>query len=317
MAEHDARFKTLLREFFAEFLELSFPDQAAGLDLSHPEWLDKELHPDPPAGDVLLLDLVARVGLRSGAEAVALVHIEVESRDAVMAFRRRMLNYYHELRRRYDVPVVPVAVYLRVGRDGLGVEEYAEEVNGLSTLTFHYLYVGLPALDAEQYVRGANGLGIALAALMRIPPDRRAWLRAEALRRVLKESGENDYRRLLLSECVEAYLALEGEQQTAFEQLLEEEQYREVMAMQMTTYEKGVAAGEAKGEARGRAEARAEGRLLVRAVLEARFGSIDAETMRLIETWPVDQLEELARRAAVVASSADLRTATDAHAPPQ
>ena len=40
--EHDPRFKRLLQEFFAEFLMLFFPRQAARLDFRHIEWLDKE-----------------------------------------------------------------------------------------------------------------------------------------------------------------------------------------------------------------------------------------------------------------------------------
>jgi hypothetical protein len=52
---------------------------------------------------------------------------------------------------------------------------------------------------------------VALSALMRIAPERRAWLKAEALRRLVN-CGESDQRRFLLCECVQAYLPLEGPQ---------------------------------------------------------------------------------------------------------
>lgn len=39
--DHDQRFKTLIREFFNDFLLLFFADWAARLDLSSVEWLDK------------------------------------------------------------------------------------------------------------------------------------------------------------------------------------------------------------------------------------------------------------------------------------
>ena len=101
---------------------------------------------DPPEGEVLLLDLVARLRLRlpDGAEApaVALVHLEVESREAVRTFRRRLYDYYQTLRRKHDCPVLSIAVYLRVGLDGIGVEEYTEVYGGLEVLRFRYLYVG-------------------------------------------------------------------------------------------------------------------------------------------------------------------------------
>ena len=50
MADHDQRFKTLLREFFAEFVGLFFPDWAGRFDFGRVGWLDKEVFPDPPAG---------------------------------------------------------------------------------------------------------------------------------------------------------------------------------------------------------------------------------------------------------------------------
>ena len=89
--------------------------------------------------------------------------------------------------------------------DGVGVDIYQESFLELEVLQFKYLYVGLPALDAVQYVQGANLLGVALAALMRVPPDRIAWLGVEALRRITT-APLTDQQRFLLADCVEAYL---------------------------------------------------------------------------------------------------------------
>ncbi len=280
MAEHDQRFKVLLREFLPDFLRLFFPERAELFDLEQVEWLDKELFVDPPQGDVLLLDLVARLRLRSSTEeaALVLVHIEVESRDAVAAMPHRMFDYYVTLRRNHSCPVLPIAVYLRVGRDGIGVDSYTEEFGGLAVLSFQYLYVGLPALEAEQYVTGANWLGVALTALMRMPPARKVWLRAEALRRVLLECKENDYRRFLLQECLEAYTQLDEEEQRQFEQLLHTESYKEIEPMMVTTYEKGIA--------KGRREA-------ARLLLEHKFGPLSEAVLARLEAWPVERLDEL------------------------
>lgn len=59
--DHDQRFKALVREFFPDLLRLFFGEWAARFDLSHVEWLDKELTPDPPDGERHILDLVAKV----------------------------------------------------------------------------------------------------------------------------------------------------------------------------------------------------------------------------------------------------------------
>jgi hypothetical protein len=70
---------------------------------------------------------------------------------------------------------------LDVGLGGIGVQEYVERFGSLVTFCFRYLSVGLPALDGVEYLKSGNVLGAAMSALMRVPPDRRAWFKPEAL----------------------------------------------------------------------------------------------------------------------------------------
>jgi hypothetical protein len=105
-----------------------------------------------------------------------------------------MHAYYEQLRRRHGLPVLPIALYLRVGLDGIGRDVHQETYWEYPLLSFRYAYVGLPGLDGEQYVAGEHLLGVALTALMQVPPARRAAVHAEALRR-LAEARENEYRR--------------------------------------------------------------------------------------------------------------------------
>ncbi len=283
MAEHDQRFKTLLREFFPDFLRLFFPEHAAVFDLDRVEWLEQEKLVAPPHGEVLLLDLLASLPLRtSEGETLALIHTEVESREGVAAMPRRMFDYFTFLRRDFDRPILPIAVYLRVGREGIGVETYSEEIAGLSVLRFQYLYVGLPKLEAEAYVKGDNWLGVALAALMRPPSAGKVWLRLEALRRILLECPENEYRRFLLQECVEAYTPLGDEEEQQLERMLHSDPYKELEPMILTTFDKGVAMG--------REETLRE---TARLLLERRFGPLNAAVIQRLETWPAEHLQEL------------------------
>ena len=46
--DHDQRFKTLIQEFFGDFMRLFFARWAERLDCSSPEWLSQEAFPDPP-----------------------------------------------------------------------------------------------------------------------------------------------------------------------------------------------------------------------------------------------------------------------------
>jgi hypothetical protein len=171
-----------------------------------------------------------------------LIHVEIESQDTVAPLRPRMHSYYEQLRRRHGLPVLPIALYLRVGLDGIGWDEYEETYWGHRLLGFTYAYVGLPGLDGEQYVAGEPLLGAALTALMRVPAARRAAVHAEALRR-LAEARENEYRRYLLLECLEAYATLDQAQAEELGALLRTERYQGAQAMAVTTFEKGVQAG--------------------------------------------------------------------------
>src|SRR5262249_31112402 len=169
--DHDQRFKTLLVEFFREFLFLFFPAWAERFDLSAVDWLPQEVFPDPPQGERRALDLVARVPLWPGVpppaeggdeSGLVLIHIEVESNDRIAGFRRRFFEYYGDLRRKYDLPVWPIGLFLRVGLDGVGWTSYTETFWEQRILQFIFAYVGLPALDAETYLSGESLLVVGL-----------------------------------------------------------------------------------------------------------------------------------------------------------
>src|SRR4029078_4828473 len=114
---------------------------------------------------------------------LVLVHIEIESPDQTTRLKPRLPMYYYHLRSAHGLPVLPIVIYLNVHLDGIGIDAWSEKFWELEVVTFRSLYVGLPGLDGVKYVQGDNWLGVALAALMKIPHERVAWLGAEALRR--------------------------------------------------------------------------------------------------------------------------------------
>jgi hypothetical protein len=319
MGDNDQRFKTLLQEFFAEFFLLFFPHLAARFDFAQVEWLDKELFADPPEGQRRVVDLVAKLATKEpvggqrpgeGTGAIALVHVEVEHADRVEPLRSRMFEYFESLRRKHRLPVLPIALYLRVGLDGVGVDRYEEYFWDQRVLQFEYLYAGLPALDALAFVAGDNWLGVALAALMRIPAERKAWLKAEALRRLV-DSPQSDQRRYLLCECVQAYLPLDPPQLQEYENLLITEPYQGVARMEKTTFERGLEEGLEKGLEKGLERGLEKGvqvgqRSVLRMLLEERFGPLSQPAQERLESFPSDQLRALIRRVLQAASLEEL-----------
>ena len=140
----------LLKEFFEQFLRCFFPAWAARFDFTELTWLDKEVFLAPPQGEKRHLDLVARLRIRADApppepgmtELVALVHVEVESRESVQPLRPRMFQYYVQLRRDSGLAVLPIGLFLRVGLDGIGWDAYEERFWEHRLLRFEYAYFG-------------------------------------------------------------------------------------------------------------------------------------------------------------------------------
>jgi hypothetical protein len=283
--DHDQRFKILIQEFFAWFLQLFFAKWAERLNCDELEWLPQEVFPDPPDGPRRVLDLVARLPTREAVPGqrpgepehfLALVHIEIESPDKATPLRPRIYRDYGYLRDKYGLPVLPIGLFLKVGLDGVGIDVYEERFWELRPIRFEYFYVGLPGLDAVQYVEGDNWLGVALSALMKIPLDRVAWLGAEALRR-LTEAPLTDRQRFLLGECVQAYLPMDDAQRQEFDRLLSAEPFDKVRAMNQTVFEKGIEKGNIQGK-----------RELLRDQLEDRFGPLPPRVLEQVMNLPAE-----------------------------
>jgi hypothetical protein len=284
--DHDQRFKTLLVEFFREFLLLFFPAWAARFDLSAVDWLTQEVFPDPPQGERRARDLVGRVRLLPGVpppfeggadEGFVLIHLEVESQDRIAGFRRRFFDYYCDLRRKYDVPVWPIGVFLRVGLNGVGWTSYEEMFWEQRVLEFWFAYVGLPALDAEVYLHGDNVLGAALTSLMRVPRERRVELQAEAMNRIA-HARENDFRRFLLAECLQAYTDFDPAEWERLKALLITPKQKDTRLMGMTLFDYAK---------------RDELQRMALRLLEIKFGPLSAAAKERLATLSSAQLEDL------------------------
>jgi hypothetical protein len=95
MADHDQRLKAILRECLPEAVQLVQPAWMDGLDFDRARWLEQELFPDPPAGERRSVDLVAQVP--HSTQTHVLIHIEVETAEALTSLRDRMPRYHHHL----------------------------------------------------------------------------------------------------------------------------------------------------------------------------------------------------------------------------
>jgi hypothetical protein len=100
-----------------------------------------------------------------------------------------------------------------------------------------------------------------------------------------------EHQRYQLSECLEAYRALDPEQEAEYRRLLATEPYQEVAIMTTGWKAEGRAQGLAEGVAKGREQGQRE---LLQKQLEKRFGPLAAQARERPEAWPAERLADLA-----------------------
>lgn len=176
---YDERFKALLTEFFQNFLELFFPEMAQQIDWSKkPEFLDKELpsvmKASPKAVDLLTKVWSLEPPRSSSPQRLCLIHVEVESRKSRESLGRRVARYVTQIDEKFGLPVVPVAVFIHVGGDGIGWQTWDMTCWNYTIQSTRFPYIGLPALDGVQYSATQNPIAWALSGLMNVPPSERA-----------------------------------------------------------------------------------------------------------------------------------------------
>jgi hypothetical protein len=304
---HDQRFKEFLQAFLQEFLKLFYPSVEERLDFREVEFLDKEVFTDVSEGSRREADVIAKLRTHQGSPELVLVHVEVQTRRK-RDVPARMFEYYALLWSRYKVPIFPIAVYLRGGRESLATEEYRVELFGYEVLKFRFETVRLARLDAEEYRKRNDPVGAALGALMdrsraRSPEE----LRAALLLRVAR-SRLDDARQFLLVNFIETYFQLTAEQTEAYRRLISRKEYRDVQDVELTWADRLLRQGEEKGREQGREQGLQVGLLrgkreaLLR-VLAAKFGPLPHSVTTRVEAMEsMDELDRCLERTAAASS---------------
>src|SRR4051794_25708925 len=133
---HDALFKTLLTEFFMDFLALFCPEIAAYVEPGTLEFLDKETFFRLLPKGRRDVDLIAKLRVR-GAESFVVVPLEARA-SSEKDFVRRMFFLFARLQEKFGLPVYPIGLFsfdkpLRPEPDVYGVK-----FPGLDVLRFQF-----------------------------------------------------------------------------------------------------------------------------------------------------------------------------------
>ncbi len=306
---HDQLWKTVLWAFFAEFVELFFPEVAERLDFSRIRLIEKEIFTDLPVGARREPDLLVEAYAKDGEVETILIHIEVQARREINV-PYRMWEYYSLLRLRWKHRVFPVVVYLSAGAGGLTEEHYEESLFSKEIIRFRYSAVGLPDLPAEEYLERENILAPALSALMREERVSRVRRKLRAYQR-LARTQLDDARRSLLVNVIDRYLKLNQEEEAEITLLVEDSDLQEVKEMLTAYEERGLKKGIERGIAQGIEQGITQGILrgkretLLR-LLRHRFNDLPEEVVTRIE-----QIEEAGELDALADKVLDARALED------
>lgn len=204
---HDRIFKELLERFFADFMQIFFPADAARLDFSTVTFLRQELIINLPTQTLRITDVVADVQTLTGEPETIIVHVEIEANDHKL-LSKRMFDYYALLRILRQQTVLPLALVLRSGAGGLKWRTYREQLWTHELVRFRYGQVGLRDLQSDEYLRLNNPVAATLATLMKRGKASKALLKLKSLQIVVNSSlTEGD--KLFLIDVVEKYLPRE------------------------------------------------------------------------------------------------------------
>jgi hypothetical protein len=285
MIDHDQLFKTLLKEFFLEFVELFLPAVFAYLDPREITFLDKEVFTELQAGKKRSGDLVVKVKFK-GRAAYFLIHCEPESsrRRKRGEFGRRLFDYFALFTREYRLPVYPIAILSydkpRDQEDDVFRVEFPDKV----VLEFRFTVIQLNRLNWRDFLRHDNPIAAALMAKMGFAPEERVEVKKECLRMIVRLRYDRE-RTQFLATFVDVYLALNAEEEARFSAALKElplEEQETAMEI-MTSWER-----------RGLQQGLQRERELVLRLLTSRVGALSKSAQASIARLSIEQVENLA-----------------------
>ena len=269
---HDQIFKTLIKEFFEDFMMLFLSDVGSEIDFKQVEFLDQEFFTDINHGRKKLLDLVAKVKLLNGNEEYILIHTEFESRKPdSKEFPQRMFKYFCQLFLRFGKPIIPIVIFTDDHKWRTMVpDRFSLEFKGKEYLKYCYHSIKLKHYNWRDFLNHHNPLAYALMSKMDYSRSERVRLKADFLRLIL-QAKINPARQSILVDFVENYVRLNSKEQQQFEATVKTEDFQEVIKM-MTVYE---ARGREQGMQQGMQQGKVEtAKQAVIEVLELKFSQI-------------------------------------------
>ena len=255
--KHDELFKLLLETFFADFIDLFFPQVSRLMEREHLEFRSQEVITDVLDQEKHVVDILVETRLK-GEEGLILIHVENQS-QRLPDYNRRMFKYFARLYEKYQQKILPIVVY---AHDAAVEEEDCFRIgfSFLDVLEFRFLKVQLSKEPWRKYVQSGNPAAAALMSKMNYNKTERVNVKIE-FTRMLAHMRLDLARNTLLTAFFETYLKLNKAEEEEYRQRLprelKPEEVRYFMEITTSYHEKGREEGMKEGMKEGiRAKAR-------------------------------------------------------------
>ncbi|MDI4643990.1 Rpn family recombination-promoting nuclease/putative transposase [Cohnella hashimotonis] len=287
--DHDQLFKTLIRTFFKEFMELFFPDVAKEIDFSHTVFLSEEVATDLAGGRKGRVDLLIETRLR-GEETLIIIHIEPQSYYEP-AFAERMFLYASKLYETHRRRILPIAVFSH-GRKRAEPDRFGWSFPFLDVMRFRYLRLQLKHRNWREFVGSANPVAAALLSSLGYNKSESLQVKLAFLRMLIRL--ELDPARMeLLAVFFESYIRLGPDEEELLKLEVdrmkqgEASQVAKIMEWENSWWKQGRADGREEGREAGMAESQ-------RTIAVRMLGKgMAPELIQDLTGLPIDEIERL------------------------
>ncbi|MCL0081436.1 Rpn family recombination-promoting nuclease/putative transposase [Peptococcaceae bacterium] len=216
---HDRLFKQLLETFFAEFIDLFFPEVSRLMDHSKLNFLQQEVITDVLDKEKHIIDILVETEL-ADEEGLILIHVENKA-QRVPGYNRKMFKYFARLHEKHQKKILPVVIYAH-DADVTEPDNYQVAFSFMKVLDFKYLVLQLKKMSWRKYINSNNPVAAALINKMNYTEQEKVTVKME-FSRMLTRMQLDMARNTLLTAFMEKYLVLTDEQEEIFKQRVKEE----------------------------------------------------------------------------------------------
>ena len=310
-SDYDGAWKEALVEQLPDFVREYFPAMFEAIDWTQPvEWLDKEI--SQFIGLIghrnRVVDLLAKVMLRSGDEQWILLHLEIQT-SSEEGFEFRLACYNGSLLGLHQKRVVTLAVLADLRENWLPQED-SFELGGFSSRMRFPICKLIHRLRDDWQGNKSLPVQLARAQIAALQTAGNPDGRYQAKWKLVKELYETGYTAETLRKVlrlIDWMVRLRRDFDVRFE--LELTEYEKERKMPYVTSWERIA--EERGEARG--EARGIARAALR-VLAANCGTLPDDVQNQIRALPINALDDLLMAAVNLRSQSELQAWIDQHA---